>query len=375
MPPRARLAPGLLAALACCACAAEIAGREPFSRADIAGHAAQAAPTGESKRTRAEVRESLGAPWLASERRRVDVFRTTGKQRNALIIFAPYPFPFPSFSDEYEGITLVSYDAAGRVEAVDTGFSTSDVGAVDSSFGIAAGDYLFVRGTFGQNLSVSPARFLADLDGQTRTSACHLMVGCNVTRPQRVVYDEIAAAAKPDPESGAPCWNELAIDGGEPRRLPLLNAWLYRALASWPSAAAQERGSLVCFETSGVCSVTHDFYVPLRLEAGVHQLRFTAKKIDGEITGEISCQPGDVVFTKFTGSTQSYSFGKQLLRGFKLGAASGRVELTRELPPDLSRHTVLLSEGERWLLPEEAALSPEAAAVPSGSRGSPDVRP
>ncbi len=352
-------------ALAALGCAAEIAGHEPFSREDIA---AEATAARESQWARAEVRGALGEPWLSSERRRIDVFRTTGKQRNAMLIFAPYPIPLPSFSKRYRGITLVSYDAAGRVGSAESGFTTSTLGQPNSSFGIAAGDYLLVDGTLGRTLSVSLARFAADLGDRAAAPGCLLLVACDTNRPAHAAYRSVEAmAAAPDGAGGA-CWNQLTIDGADRQRLTLFNAWYYTAPASWPSARARELGAELCREDSGFCFVGHDYFAPVQIAPGAHRLRFSAKAIEGELAGELSCQPGEVVFAKLVSETrETYGFGRQLLHGLKLAAATGRVEISRELPASLARHTVLLAEAGKWLLPDDSIITPQPAAEASGN--------
>jgi hypothetical protein len=367
MPSRQCLAASWLAALALAAwgCAAEIAGHQPFTREDIA---AEATAARESQRTRAEVREALGEPWLSSESRRIDVFRTTGKQRNALVIFAPYPIPLPSFSEKYRGFTLVSYDAVGRVGSAESGFTTSTLGQPNSSFGIAAGDYLLVDGTLGRTLSVSAVRFAADVTGRAAAPGCLLLVACDTNRPAHAAYGSAQAmAAALDGAPGA-CWNQLSIDGAERQRLTLFNAWYFTVNASWPSARARELGAELCREDPGFCFVGHDYFAPVQIAPGAHRLRFSAQAVDGELAGELSCQPGEVVFAKLVSETrEAYGFGRQLTHGLKLVAATGRVEISRELPASLARHTVLIAEAGKWLLPEDAMITPRAAAEALGN--------
>src|SRR5512137_592636 len=87
-------------------CAAEV----PLDRGlDPSGIESRAEWLNAAGMTRTEVIARLGEPWIADPARRFDVFKASETQHNAVVIFAPYPVPLPSFSRQFSAYSLVIY--------------------------------------------------------------------------------------------------------------------------------------------------------------------------------------------------------------------------------------------------------------------------
>jgi hypothetical protein len=332
--------------LALTACAFEKPLHEPFDSEAVSGRTEIVDAAG---MTREQVRMRLGAPWIADEARRVDLYRLSGKQRRLLVVLAPYPVPLPSFSHRYLGYTLVSYAADGHVDGADSAFVIEAFGEIPTApeehKPIArAGDYSVVHPSDGREklaLSVSLERFLKDRPATARNDVCTVLIGC-APRPASDAHDGF-------------CWPSVRVDDGAKRELLLRALWVVRppdattSSAGEPPIATAGGESRTC--TANHCVVEQSFLVPLELAPGKHHLRLGNRYYDGQVHGELSCRAGELLFAQEHGEiTDVYSMSEQLSRRLNMGRAQGAVEFTSEPPPALAGSRVLLNQGGKWLL-------------------------
>jgi outer membrane protein assembly factor BamE (lipoprotein component of BamABCDE complex) len=289
--------------------------------------------------TREQVRAALGAPLLADAGGRAEVFRVSGKQHQMALFFVPYPVPMPLPGEKQEGYTLVAYDEAGVLAAVDAGLATAAVFGRTRSLVLRAGDYQFVHSQ-ADRLLVTAERYLRDETGTTDATDCTVLVGCEQT------CDDTGVGGLADESCGV-CWTYLQVDHGPVQQLPLLD-WVMWPLGESDTETRAGR-ELTCGEVGGSvlqdhCSILQHQLVPLRLAPGVHTLRVTSRPLDGEAAGEFSCVAGEVVFATLTGQvTERYSLSAQLRKRLKVGAATGAIAFDREPPPALRGQRVVVT--------------------------------
>lgn len=281
--------------------------------------------------TRDQVRASLGAPLLADPGGRAEVFRVSGKQHQMALFFVPYPVPMPLPGEQQEGYTLVAYDPAGVLAAVDAGLATAAVFGRTRSLVLLAGDFEFVHAQ-ADRLLVTQERYLRDEAGTTDPTDCTVLVGCERT------CDDTGLGSLAD-ASCSVCWTYLQVDDRPAQQLPLLD-WVM-----WPLGESSTETRAVhettCRDVGGSvmqdhCSLLQHQLVPLRLAPGLHTLRATSRPVDGEAAGEFSCVAGEIVFATLTGQvTERYSLSSQLWKRLKIGAATGAIAFDRDPPPAL----------------------------------------
>ena len=170
--------------------------------------------------TRDQVHATLGAPLLADPGGRAEVFRVSGKQHQMAMFFVPYPVPMPLPGEQQEGYTLVAYDEAGALAAVDAGLATAAVFGRTRSLVLLAGDYEFVHAQ-ADRLLVTQERYLRDGAGTTDATGCTVLVGCERT------CDDTGVGSLADESCGV-CWTYLQVDDRPVQQLPLLD-WIM-----WP---------------------------------------------------------------------------------------------------------------------------------------------
>lgn len=326
---------GIFAGLALFAgCATEVPVGQPDVREqDVLDQAAQLRVT---VATRDEAHAALGKPLLVDEHSGAEVFRVAGKQRQIAVFFVPYPIPMPFPSQKQEGYTLVTYDATGRVTGVDAGFTSSEAFGATRNLVLRANDYEFVHAR-PDVLLVTQERYLRDRAATTDATSCTLLVGCEQKCP---------AGAAGDTACGV-CWTRLQADGGPAQDLPLIQ-WVGWWLGTAGDARRPSRETL-CRDLGGElvyesCTLLRRLVVPLHFAPGQHSLRATVPTLDGEVSGEFSCTPGEFVFATLAGDvTERYSLAKGLATGLKNGAASGSVTFSREPPTALQDQRVIVS--------------------------------
>ncbi len=158
--------------------------------------------------TRDQVHATLGAPLLADPGGRAEVFRVSGKQHRMAMFFVPYPVPMPLPGEKQEGYTLVAYDEAGALAAVDAGLATAAVFGRTRGLLLRAGDYEFVHAQ-ADRLLVTQERYLRDDAGTTDATGCTVLVGCERT------CDDTGVGSLADESCGI-CWTVPA--GGRSAR-------------------------------------------------------------------------------------------------------------------------------------------------------------
>ena len=259
--------------------------------------------------TQADVHKLLGEPWISSERFRVEVYRKTGNYRELLVTFGLLPFPIPAPipmpKEDLTGYTLVSYSAAGVVEAVDTAVSKYPNSPLAH---IQAGDFAFtekapppgapIRTAF-QALIVSHERFAAS-GIQTDAHSCTLLVGCS----------EMWC------NSSSPI--QMQLDGDA--------------------------------STKYVLGTFGHPLVPLTPEPGAHTLHFSAEGEAGwgEISTQFACQASELRYVIPTALIRRTYPLKNLF--WPHSRLEGSVQIQNGVPAELKEAGVLLWSNGRWLV-------------------------
>lgn len=331
----AALLPAILAS-AIAACAFETPVGEPTI--DLEAAQARATQIGARPTDRAGVRQLLGDPWLASDALGVDVYRLQGKQRNALVIFAPYPVPVPSLSNELEAYTLVTYGADGQVTAVASGFAQGEAGLAGSVV-IRAGDFEFTH-TARDQLSMSVDGYRRASVAQATGSTCTVLVTCDPARLAEVAGSGFCA-----------CAAGLAVDDGQRTRLWLLNP------AIMPSPQLSESGCLALGGTylgddaprPGTCVVNRQNLYPMTLPAGRHVLHFPTGLSRKGPVAELDCEAGEVSHATLGGEFMLCSLFARPVRDDR--AVGATVSLSPSLPAGPGEVRVIVYDDGQWLLP------------------------
>lgn len=289
---------------------------------------------------RARVHAMLGEPRIAAADASAEVFQLSSRQRQALVVFTPYPVPLPAPSLVSDGYTLVTYDRTGAVSGVDAGFRRSDSGVLAAGLLLRAGDFEFLHGQ-SDALLVSRERYLGDLTAAAPDEGCTVLVGC----------EQECGPEPGDASSCGVCWTRLQIDDGAVQELPLSQLALWRIdvdangnAASAMAAAAAERCRELGGEASGsFCSLRRWPLVPLRLPPGRHTFVATSESLAGEARGMHECVAGTLQYAMLGGRlTESYSLARQLRAGLRTGAADGQVSFSTEVPAALAGRRVLV---------------------------------
>ena len=275
---------------------------------------------------RAEVRAVLGAPLYSSAFWGFDLFRADTAQTAVVIAVTPVPVPFARLKDQVQRYTLVAYDADDRASAVATGVfrrptgwrNVSPIAPDFSSLHLRAGDLMFFvdpEGARAENLLVAPRRRDAFLEGARASSdRCTTIVGCG----------------------GRGCGDQLSVDAGPARRIPLRTAHAY-----W--LRAEERESWL----QGTDAHAADPEMPwlealvaIELSAGEHVLEFSARHLDGSASVELSCQPGAVTYLVIHATAQDGFWRRKLVEW--------RFERSGTMPERYARRALVLVDDGRW---------------------------
>jgi len=276
---------------------------------------------------RTEVRSVLGIPRLSSKYWRFDLFRFDTEQTEVVFAVTPWPIPFAQVKDELHRYTLVSYDDKGRTNAI-----ASDLFRKPAAWRIASpieydypslylrsGELMFFvvpQGTRGINMLVAPpCRDLFLQSARSSTHHCLAVLGCG--------------------DRG--CGNQLSIDAGPPRGLPVRNShfllkqekrdsWLQGIAPSGPGVAAPWLESLVAF----------------RLTAGDHVLEISAKQLGGAHSLMLACRPGEITYFVINASHNG-SFMNPALVDWQIQQTDTMPELFARRP------LVILNEGQWYM--------------------------
>ncbi len=269
-----------------------------------------------ASKTRAEVHEMLGEPWIASARWRVEVYRNMGKHWVVVIPDFLVPFPVPS---NITGYMLVSYSATGAVDAVGTGLSEDR--KADCFLNIQAGDYSFIDQCAGNPRYMGQA-LIASHDRFFRTYAASDANTCMV-----LVYCPESCGKPADSEFGSLFALDLQIDDDSSSR-PLINRF-----------GAGSRFPLVPV-VAGVGE--HTLRVRARESAGPNDFNL------GEISSQFTCPAHALLYAVPVPALSKASwwpFSRQHL--------GGTVQIQSEIPANLSESGVMLWTNGRWLVSGE----------------------
>ena len=257
---------------------------------DVEAAQARAAEIDRFPTNRDGVHALLGTPWLASETFGVEVYRLQGKQRNLMVIFAPYPVPVPFPSDKIEAYSLVVYGADGNVSARASDYVRAGVGEPPTLI-LRAGDFQFVH-YLRDTLTVPLARYLLARAATTSDPTCTVLVGVDPARLAEAEPGGFCASAA-----------NLYLDDGKRRML-----WLTMPAVIPPSRTSEadcrnSGGSYEVFANGGpgACVFKPSALYPLTLPVGDHVLRFTTGMSDKGVVSTPSCQAGEVTFATLMG--------------------------------------------------------------------------
>ena len=265
---------------------------------------------------RAAVRQRLGAPWLASEYWRFDLFRMTDKDVSLQVLFV---VPFGASWDDVHGYVLVSYDESGRVAAYDSGvthgenLSSRTPMAGEDSILLMVGD----RGFAVESSSHTPSVLIsaARRDDYLRTLAggekCTVLVGCRQDQ----------------------CSNALVVDGGEARALP---------------------GALLRIRkkpAGGIEALTQSWLAPLTLPPGQHRLAIPPSALTTlEASTEFSCTAGDLLYAAIEIQSGDAS---QAWKHWK-AQVHGAIDVSAQMPEAFREQPMLIWRDGQWLAPQES---------------------
>jgi len=334
---RRRLVTLALVASAFAGCATEGPVGEPTI--DVEAAQARAAEIDRFPINRDGVHALLGTPWLASETFGVELYRLQGKQRNLMVIFAPYPVPMPFLSDKLEAYSLVIYGADGNVSARASDYVHAAAGEPPTLI-LRAGDFQFVH-YLRDSLSVSLDRYLQVRATHSASPTCTVLLGSDPVR--------LAAA-----DAGGFCTSavNLYLDDGKRQTL-----WLTLPAVIPPSRTSEADcrnagGSYEVFtgDGPGACVFKTRVLYPLTLPIGSHTLRFTTGMSDKGVVSAPSCQADELTFATL--------MGKFMLCVHNEGGRMHRDEpadesvLLSQQPPTTDRELhVIINDNGTWLYP------------------------
>jgi len=239
---------------------------------------------------RAEVRQVLGVPILASEYWGFDLFRISDWS-GGLIVFVYVPIPV---GGKVNGYVLVSYESSGKVAAYNT--------AIRESFGdvrINAGQIGFTFESSGDQSAVSANASRRDeyLDTQQGSDRCTVIGGC-------VQFY---------------CPTKLVMDGDKPLSLPQTQRWL----------------------------------APLSLTPGPHRLEIPPNPYNTfHAFTEFSCAAGELVYATIETHEMDVSADGRRRIHWKAQLA-GSIGLSRDRPELFREQPMLIWADGTWLVPQE----------------------
>lgn len=270
-----------------------------------------------TSKTRAEVHETLGEPWIASERWRVEVYRNRGKHWIVVVPDFLVPFPLPS---NITGYMLVSYSATGAVDAVGTGLSEER--KADCFLHIHAGDYSFIDQCAGDPKYMGQA-LIASRDRFFRTYAMPDANTCMV-----LVYCSESCGKLANSEFGSLYALDLHIDDDTSSQ-PLINR--FGAGNRFPLAPV-------------VAPVgEHTLSVRGRESAGPNDWTL------GEISSQFACAAHALLY-----ALPVPVLSKASWRPFSRQHLGGTVQIQSEIPANLGDSGVMLWTNGRWLVSGES---------------------
>jgi hypothetical protein len=280
---------------------------------------------------RAAVRGVLGDPLYASAYWKFDLFRDESAQTMVPIVLTPWPVPFGRMKDALYRYTLVAYDPAGQAKALATGLfrkptefrRTAPIENDHSALHLRAGKLMFYvdpEWERRENLLIAPEGRNEFLQYALAMSSCTVVVGCG--------------------DHG--CGDQLAVDGGPVRRLPLRLAHSY-----WMKAGIQKSWLVGAAPADSGTSPWLETVVAVRLSPGEHVLRFSSRHLGGEHDTPLSCSQGEVVYLVVNATDNE--------RMIKRALVDWQVERFDRMPDRfVLRPLTIIFDGE-WMIDTEPA--------------------
>ena len=279
---------------------------------------------------RADVRRVLGAPKLSSRYWGFDLFCADTEQIAVGFALTPWPVPFARVKDKLQRYTLVAYDVQGRASAVATGLfrkppawrSLRPIEYDYPSLHLHAGELIFfVYPERDRNVNmyvVPPGRDLF-LQRARASTDCMAVLGCGVKG----------------------CSDQLSVDAGPVRRLPVRNA-----LLGWFTQDEQDSW-LDAVEPSGRDTPTHwdEALVALKLSAGEHILEFSAKYLGGTHSLRFECRPGEVSYLIISASVNKSFWNPTLV--------DWQIDRNNMMPERFARRPLVLIDDGQWYVDTE----------------------
>lgn len=274
---------------------------------------------------RAAVSGVLGTPSISSTYWGFDLFSSDTEQADIVFAVTPWPIPFVRFKDRLQRYTLVAYDPNGLVSAVATGIfrrpaSWRNVNPIQRDFmslHLRAGDLMFFvdpEGAREANLLVSPRGRDVFLRHVGSSNGSTVVLGCG----------------------GRGCADQVSVDAGPVRRLPLRIAHVY-----WLSEGDRDSW-LEGVEPYDLDSKTPwlEALVVLELDAGQHSFEFSAKHLSGKASLQLECLPGEVTYVVVDASSNE-SF-------WSPGLVDWQIHPTGTMPEYFVRRPLVLLEDGQW---------------------------
>jgi outer membrane protein assembly factor BamE (lipoprotein component of BamABCDE complex) len=261
------------------------------------------------KTTRAEVRELLGEPWLASESWGFELYTFSDRRRDVWWLMAPLlPVPVGASKREVTAYTLVTWNEDGTVGAFSSGTVVN--GAVGEYSMLIRSDHLTLAVQADSQppaiiLWADPGRLESFLEARRESTTCTLVAGCD------------AGESCPDMVVGFDDYPPLI-------RTPRFSTWF---------ALDRCRGHHDCISTLAY---------PFDLAPENHrlQLRTGYPLCDGQADIEFSCAPGQVLFARLRADE---------LRQRRDCKMTLTAEFVDQLPPEWSGRGVVLWRNGNWI--------------------------
>jgi len=280
---------------------------------------------------RPAVRHLLGEPCLSSTYWGFDMFRADAEQAEVLIALTPWPIPFARFKDRLHRYTLVTYDDNGRSTAVNTGLfrrptrwrNVSPIESDYPSLHLRTGELMFAvdpEGSREVTLLATPSRRDLYLQQARTSTEATVVMGCG----------------------NRGCPDQLSVDAGPVRRLPLRTAHAYWFKPGQRDAWLQDSESPPDNNASMPWLET---LAALTLSPGPHVLEFSAKYFRGRYTLQIECRPGEVTYLVVNASDNE--------KFIKRALVDWQIDQTETLPEGFARRPLTLLADGQWLVDAE----------------------
>ncbi|HEX9182610.1 MAG TPA: hypothetical protein VF876_05050 [Burkholderiales bacterium] len=282
------------------------------------------------KMDRAAVRAALGSQRLSSDYWRFDLFRADSEHTATVFAVTPWPIPFARLTDQLQRFTLVAYGVDGQAAAVASGLfrrptswrNTSPIAHDHPSLHLRAGELMFFldpEGARDVNLLAAPRRRDAFLADARDFGGCTVVLGCGARG----------------------CGDQLSVDGGAPRRLPLRTAHAYWLKAddraAWLEGTEPHAGD--------PRAPWLEALVALRLAAGEHGLEFSARYLGGSSSMTFACRAGEVAYLVIDAASNE-SFWRPAL-------VDWRIERSAAMPAPFARRPLVLMDDGQWQVEAE----------------------